>query len=278
MPIPVPIPAAPLPVTDADVVRVEALLAAFAQVMQYGTTGATLNTPQMLVPDGINPPIDTLTGKPKVVPFKLDTAEKQLMYRQLFSALTQAVFQYARQSVYGVTSLSTDPSVLTNPVALNAEEVSVTPAPNKVPRANALGLIDPAWIGAGPGPTPVPDMTFTGTCVNTDAVGDLVYISGSGKIIAKADPTNNAKMPSIGCIISKSSSTVCSVQTSDLVSGVYTGLTPGKMYFVGTNSKPTAIRPTPTPGNSLLVQPIGFAIDTNMLLLTPGTNLTRLWG
>jgi hypothetical protein len=89
MPIPVPIPAGPLLVTDQDVQRAEAILKALAQLMGYGSTGASPTTPPSLIPSGTNPPIDPATGKPKVVPFLLDTAEKQLLYRQLAIAVAK---------------------------------------------------------------------------------------------------------------------------------------------------------------------------------------------
>lgn len=141
--------------------------------------------------------------------------------------------------------------------------------------AIAMAMVVPSWI---PSPPPSVDSTFTGTCLSTDSVGDLVYVTGASKAVTKADPTDNAKMPIIGCIISKSTATDCVVQTNDLVSSTYTGLTPGKMYFVGTDGRPTSIRPTPSIGNTLLVQPIGFAIDSNLMLITPSTAIVRLQG
>jgi hypothetical protein len=85
MPIPVPIPAGPLVVTDADIARAEDLLAKIAQVLRSGTTGGLVTTGPTLVPDSSNPAVDPATVPP--VPLLLDSAEKQLYFRQLAHAI-----------------------------------------------------------------------------------------------------------------------------------------------------------------------------------------------
>jgi hypothetical protein len=280
MAIPVPIPSGALPVTDADTARAEALVAVLAQIIKNGTSGGTANirTPATLIPDGLNPGIDPATGLPRLTSVSLATPQEQLFYRQLALALSQALVPYASSTVAGITRLSTDPAVASLPIATNSEEVSVTPAPNKIPRAGPSGTIDPGWVGAGPGPGPFIDSVFTGTCLATNIVGDIVRITGAGMTVDKADCTNEAKMLAVGVIISKSGSTSCVVQTNDIVSGVYTGLTPGSLYFVGSNGRPTTTRPSPPTGGSVLVQPIGYALDANLFLVSPGTNITRMRG
>jgi hypothetical protein len=116
------------------------------------------------------------------------------------------------------------------------------------------------------------------TCTSLDNVGDLVYIAGSGMIVSRADPTNNSKMPAVGCIISKSSDTDCEVQVGSVVTNVYSGLVPGKIYFVGTDGSITVSRPTPQIGRSLLVQPVGVALDISKFLINPSPTITRLIG
>lgn len=274
MPIPVPIPGGTLAVTAAENARVEDFVARLAQVLKYGTSGLLVSgkpaADRLTVPLGDDPTV--------LVPLELDEEKEQLWFRQHAFAIVQALAPFATSTVIGITRLSSDPANPAFPTALNSEETSVVPTPNKIPRAGPAGTIDPGWVGAGPGPGPFIDSVFTGVCVAGDAVGDLMYMTGAGKTVAKVDPTNNAKMPAIGCIISKSSATSCVIQTNDLVSSVYTGLTPGKMYFAGTNSKPTLTRPTPGVGLTLLVQPVGFAIDTNLFLMTPGTAIARIRG
>jgi hypothetical protein len=115
-------------------------------------------------------------------------------------------------------------------------------------------------------------------CLSTDSVGDLVYITGDsvGGIIqvSKVDITDYSKMPGVGVIISKSSSTDCIILRYGLLN--VTGLTPGSIYFVDSNSRPTLIRPVASPGVKVFVQVIGVAMDSSRLLLNPSFNLTRV--
>ena len=279
MAIPVPIPSGALPVTDADTARAEALVAVITQIFKSGTSGGTpaIRTPATLFSSGVNPPIDPLTGQPEISSLVLSTPQDQLFYRQFALALAKALVPYASSTVAGITMLSTDPALPDQPIAVNAEEVSITPTPNKIPRAGPSGLIDSGWM-SGSGGSALTDSVFTATCVATNVVGDIVRITGSGKTVDKVDCTDEAKMLAVGVIISKSSSTTCLVQTNDLAASVYTGLNPGKMYFVGSNGRPTTTRPTPTIGGTVLVQPIGFAIDTNLFLVLPGTTIVRMQG
>lgn len=111
-----------------------------------------------------------------------------------------------------------------------------------------------------------PSFIFAGTCLSGDAIGDLMYVNASSKVLRKADITDQLKMPSIGFIIAKPSSTSCIIQVGGSVSGLYTGLTPGAVYFVGSNSRPTTPIPTPPPLSTYYTQQIGLAIDTNLFL------------
>lgn len=96
-------------------------------------------------------------------------------------------------------------------------------------------------------------------CLATDAIGDVVYISGS-KVgdyfqVTKVDIDTPTTMPSPGVIIRKDSPTQCEVQVSGIVSGVYTGMTPNKCLFVDTNARLTeTVTPhRPTPGQRILL-------------------------
>jgi hypothetical protein len=121
---------------------------------------------------------------------------------------------------------------------------------------------------------------FNAACEATDIIGDLVCISGppSGGLIAttRVDITNNNRMPSVGIIINKTSPIRCRVQTTGLVP--YTGLVPGKRYFVGYDGRPTTPPPTPPVGGSAFSQPIGTALDGATLLLTPSPVFVKLHG
>lgn len=119
-------------------------------------------------------------------------------------------------------------------------------------------------------------------CAPTDSVGDIVYISGNvvgnDYQITKVDPTLGAKMPGVGVITAKITSTRAVIQFEGFVKNVYTGLLAGKTYFVGTNSKPTNVCPTPGIGGAMYVQPIGVAVDANILELRLSDDLTILRG
>lgn len=270
MPIPVPIPPGTLPITDADTARAESFVAALAQILKYGTSGATLNTPNSTIPDGTSP-----TSLKAV---EMASAKEQLFFRQQALAITKSLIAFASSSVVGITRLSTDPTVPSLPTALNSEEVTTVPSPNKVPRARPDGTLDPGWLTGTPGPGPAVIQTFTGVCASGDIVGDLMYVSGGSYAVSKVDVSDYAKMPSVGCIVSKPTATSCVIQTAGLVSGVYTGLTPGKIYFAGTNSRPTLTPPVPSSSQLLFHQAIGIALDATIMLIVANPNLTRVRG
>lgn len=112
------------------------------------------------------------------------------------------------------------------------------------------------------------------TCQTTDLVGDLVYVFASNKVVKKADVGDYFGMPAIGIIINKVTTTRALVQIAGLVKGLYTDLQPGRLYFVGSDSRPSYLPPM-TPMNRF-VQPIGTALDTSVLFLQPNTHMTKI--
>lgn len=135
--------------------------------------------------------------------------------------------------------------------------------------------------GIGPrgpeGPAGVLQIAVEANCLSTDAVDDCVHVTGpsvAGKYqVARADPDDPARMPAVGLIVSKSSSTECVV----MLAGVFvkTGLSPGKLYFVSATGTLTDVRPSPS-GGPVLVQAMGKALDTTKLVLLPSNHVTRL--
>lgn len=101
------------------------------------------------------------------------------------------------------------------------------------------------------------------TCLSGDAVGDAVYLSAASTV-AKADADDAAKIPAIGLIVSKQSSTSCTVRVSGLVTGL-TSLTAGSIYYLDT----TAGAITATAPASPNAAPIGIAVSTTSLLVLP---------
>jgi hypothetical protein len=115
-------------------------------------------------------------------------------------------------------------------------------------------------------------------CLTTDSVGDVTYISGGsiGGVIqvTKVDISDYAKMPGVGVILSKSSPTDCKILRYGILN--VAGLAPGGTYFVGSDSRPTPVRPIAPSGVKVFVQVLGVAVDSSRLLLNPSFNLTRV--
>lgn len=108
-------------------------------------------------------------------------------------------------------------------------------------------------------------------CLETDSVGDSVYITGD-KVsnryqVAKVDITDISKMPAIGVIVRKETTTSCTVQIGGVVQGVYTGLTPEETLVIATDSTLTETTPAPAPASFVLVQIMGTAVATDEVLL-----------
>lgn len=108
-------------------------------------------------------------------------------------------------------------------------------------------------------------------CLSSDSVGDPMCIRGervNGKWrVERADPTNEAKMPAIGILVSKSTPTVGVVQLFGPVMNIFTGLDLSALsYMVGTSGiQPTP--PLPGPGGYVWVQHIGKPVASDILLL-----------
>ena len=116
-------------------------------------------------------------------------------------------------------------------------------------------------------------------CSVTDVVGDLVYaygpMSGSRYHVHRVDPLILTKMPAWAVIISKIDDVKCTVQWSGIISGIYTGLTVGKRYFVDLFGRPSTNPPT-NPG--VFLQVIGISVGIDQLFLHPSFDLTRRYG
>jgi len=106
-------------------------------------------------------------------------------------------------------------------------------------------------------------------CLAADAVGDIVYVrdvfSGTRYRVGAADPSDGDKMPGVAVILSKQSPTACWVRFQGLTD-LYTGLTPGEAYFVGSDSQPAAAGDANFPGAGSQKQQIGVATDDDELL------------
>lgn len=122
---------------------------------------------------------------------------------------------------------------------------------------------------SAPGATTV---EFIAGCPASVAVDDLVYTTGPAILgvaqVDVIDVTDVSKMPAIGIVIAKITSTTCKVITLGEISPGM-ALIPGRRYFAGANGSLDLAMPSPTLGGIAFSQPVGYAIDTNRLLFNP---------
>jgi len=117
---------------------------------------------------------------------------------------------------------------------------------------------------------------FDADCPASIVVGDWVYSSGdivAGVYqVAKADIADFDKLPAIGVVIEKPTTTTCVVKWEGYVD-VFAGLSAHRVYYLQQDG---TINVTPPPGGAgYHVQRVGVALDANVLLVTPNLHLTR---
>lgn len=113
-------------------------------------------------------------------------------------------------------------------------------------------------------------------CQPTDQVGRAVHITGDrvGDLyqVTTVDIEDDATIPSLGIIISKSSSTTCLVQLTGLVEGLLTGLTPDGVIFIAPDGSLTQTKPTANVAPGFVwVQHMGQAMASDVFILNPQT-------
>ena len=114
----------------------------------------------------------------------------------------------------------------------------------------------------------------------TDQVGDAVYIRGQANgyyKVARTDISISTKMPAVGVIIRKWGFTNALVQFGGEVRDIYTGLSPGKVYFINSVGRPVLPPIDPADvGGRAYTQILGVALDVGVLLIKPSDNLVVL--
>jgi len=110
---------------------------------------------------------------------------------------------------------------------------------------------------------------FSGACEVGVLAGDAACVLPDG-LIARADPTNPARMPAVGIVESVDGSTA-RVRSGLILRSVLSGLIPGKVYYVGANGRPSDTPPTALPGVEVDHQTIGIAVSTTALRVAPST-------
>lgn len=125
------------------------------------------------------------------------------------------------------------------------------------------------------------DGLFLADCLAGDVVGNCVYITAdkvAGRFqVSKADPRDLSTAPSIGVIHSKPTATICVVQFSGLLVGVYAGLMPQDTLWLGLDGNLTSnqLGITPLVGDVVSVQPMGVALASDTVLLNPQHPILR---
>ena len=120
----------------------------------------------------------------------------------------------------------------------------------------------------------VAPVMLTGVCAAANTTGMAVYLasaSGGTMTFAQADPADPTKMPAVGIIEYKQSSTSCVVRPFSQL-GEYTasGLTAGTMYVVGSDGLLAKFGGSNYPAAGSVIQNVGLAISTTVLLMLPG--------
>ena len=115
-------------------------------------------------------------------------------------------------------------------------------------------------------------------CLTADAVGNCVYVTGdliSGlHQVTTCDPTDFAKMPAVGVIVSKDTDTLCTVLVLGEIEGL-TGLSVRKVVFVGLDGKIASAPPPPPVGGFVFIQHLGSVTDGQRVLLNPNFHMIK---
>jgi len=119
-------------------------------------------------------------------------------------------------------------------------------------------------------------------CDASDTVGKCVHISGDvvgdDYQVRTASPDALSTMPAIGVIVSKFSATRCLVFTFGEMQDTYSGLTPGRVMFVGDDGSLTAVPPVPPLGESRYIQSMGVAYGASTVMIVPDFSLVKRIG
>jgi len=107
---------------------------------------------------------------------------------------------------------------------------------------------------------------FKANCLDTDVVGNAVYVSsdkvGSLYQVTTVDITDKIKMPAFGIISRKSSLTECWVQFGGIIKNYSSGMTPNDRFFIGDDGKITAMVPVRPVSGIKFVQVVARAASS----------------
>jgi len=156
----------------------------------------------------LNDLLDGTTDLDGSKPLKYDidptiSDDKHLATKKYVGDAFSGVVGTASSTVFGTTKLSSDPVTPNNPVALNSEEVSATSGANKVPKANANGLIDSGFIIDNAADSGLEEGANGGTKVKVKTAGGIL-IDADGLSVDSGTTANklvrldaSAKLPAV---------------------------------------------------------------------------------
>lgn len=117
--------------------------------------------------------------------------------------------------------------------------------------------------------------SFEVDCPSDLQVRDWVYVTGpavAGRYqVAKADVSDPLKVPAVGLVTEKPTSTTAVVFWEGEVNG-FSGLAPRRVYYLQPDG---AIALTPPSGGGFYVQRVGTALDSNVLLVALNLGLIK---
>lgn len=120
------------------------------------------------------------------------------------------------------------------------------------------------------------------SCLATDLVGHAVRITGdkAGGLYqvtrVDIDAVDAQEARAIGVIVVKADTTTCVVQTSGLVSGVWSGLTPGQLMFVRSDATLSNTPPSrPTTGKRT-IQALAYAVAADEAVISLGLRVRAI--
>lgn len=125
---------------------------------------------------------------------------------------------------------------------------------------------------------------FHAACPATVTLKHLVRITGPAILGVRqvdiVDPTDQNKMPAVGIVVEKPTTTTCTVLVfGEANGGLFSGLTPNGRYFVGLDAKVAFPPPDPTgPGAYCMIQLIGVALGTTILQVNLNATMVKRWG
>jgi hypothetical protein len=110
---------------------------------------------------------------------------------------------------------------------------------------------------------------FYATCPSDTAEGDFVQLTGEtiGGVYQVESADVGESTPGVAIVVQKITGTECLIQMAgEQIKNVFTGLEPGRLYFIGNNSRPSLTPPVPTTLQPrVYVQPVGVALSSDVL-------------